>query len=93
MLHTLLQCWKERHALRCMAESSRKALGERGGKKTADMEEGRRLPSGCLSLCSSLRAGVWVGVDSLLRVAVRLNRCGLTSWSLLALADKDVQHS
>lgn len=42
MLHTLLQCWKERHALRRMAESSRKALGERrqedrrhGGRKKA----------------------------------------------------------
>lgn len=33
------------------------------------------------------RPGVLVGVGSLLRVAVRQNRCGLTSWSLLAPAE------
>jgi hypothetical protein len=70
-----------------MVDSSRKALGGRRQEESRH-EERKKAPQELFIFVLFLeRAGVSVGMGSLLRAAVRQNRCGLTSRSLLATAD------
>lgn len=69
-----------------MADSSRRALGERRQEDSRSGDR-KKVPQQLFIFVFFLeRAGVLVGVGTLLRAAVRWNRCGLTSWSLLAPA-------
>lgn len=86
-MHILLQYWKERNTQKHMVDPSRKALGGRRQEESRSKEVKKAPQQLFIFVLFLERAGVSEGVGSLLRVAGRQNRCGLTSWSLSAPAD------